>query len=397
MAETIPELRAGDNFEYLIAKSIVNLTMPAQKRVAVLRGFGGLAESEILIDSMQTVFGEVFGKRVQVVTTSVDDKCQLTEKADALVILNIQQTLTPCAQYAIEQAVFRGTALAIFQSPAQGDPLQPDQPRFNVDSGLNAILKDAGLRLNADLVLDRQHNIVGTQYTGDSAIPVSLPALAIVTDLDRTSPITQNISALVMPFSGTIGIDDAQITSNGAEITKLAVSSTESVTRPSGGDIQADALQKPRNDEIPGPHVIVVALQTAQHSQFGRDSLPPQALADDFTESTARARYLVVPDGEMLFANKLTGYTDEFARLGIHLFVNGIEWLIQDDALIEIRNRALPRMFQNPDAQTRKRIILLNVVGIPCLVLAVFAGLRIARRIRQRKIRRSYHEFSDKT
>ena len=60
-AETIPELRANDNLEYLIAKSIVNLTAPEKKTVGILTGFGGLAESPILRDSMAEVFNEVFG------------------------------------------------------------------------------------------------------------------------------------------------------------------------------------------------------------------------------------------------------------------------------------------------------------------------------------------------
>ena len=389
-AETIPELRATDNFEYLIAKSIVNLTAPAQKSVAVLNGFGGLAESNILVESMQTVFAEVFGKRVSVTTAGITDNCTLSTPADALVVLNISRELTPCARYAIEQAVFHGTSLAVFQNPTQGDLLQPDQPRFNIDTKLNEILENAGVQLNADLLLDRTHNIVGTQFTEDSKVPVSLPALPIITALDKSNPITQNLSAIVMPFSGTLSIDDARIASNHAEISRLAISSSSAVARPSGGDIQIEALQSPRTDEIPGPHTLIVALQTPQRSHFTRDTLPPGADAQNFTNSTNRARYLIVPTGDFLFSNKLIGYSDEFARLGIHLFVNGIEWLIQDDALIEIRNRTLPQMFTNPASDVRKRIILLNVAGVPCLVLICFAALRCMRRRRRTKIRRQF-------
>ncbi len=394
MAETIPELRSTDNFEYLIAKSIVNLTAPSQKSVAVLNGFGGLAESNILIESMQTVFAEVFGKRVSVKTVDITDNCSLSSPANALVVLNVSRELTPCALYAIEQAVFGGTALAIFQNPAQGDLLQPDQPRFNIDSKLNEILKNAGVQLNADLLLDRTHNIVGTQFTEDSKVPVSLPALPIITTLDKSNPITQNLTAIVMPFSGTLSIDESRIASNHADLSRLAISDSSAVTRPSGGDIHIEALQKPRPDEIPGPHTLIVALQTPQRSHFTRDTLPANADAQNFAESTNRARYLIVPTGDFLFSNSLIGYSDEFARLGIHLFVNGIEWLIQDDALIEIRNRTLPQMFTNPTPDARKRIILLNVAGVPCLVLLCFAALRFMRRRRRAKIRRQFENNS---
>ena len=258
------------------------------------------------------------------------------------------------------------------------------------EKDFNEILENAGVQLNADLLLDRTHNIVGTQFTEDSKVPVSLPALPIITALDKSNPITQNLSAIVMPFSGTLSIDDASIASNHAEISRLAISSSSAVARPSGGDIQIEALQSPRTDEIPGPHTLIVALQTPQRSHFTRDTLPPGADAQNFTDSTNRARYLIVPTGDFLFSNKLIGYSDEFARLGIHLFVNGIEWLIQDDALIEIRNRTLPQMFTNPTSDVRKRIILLNVAGVPCLVLICFAALRCMRRRRRTKIRRQF-------
>jgi ABC-2 type transport system permease protein len=395
MAETLPELRSTDNLEYLIAKSIVNLTAPSHKTVSVLTGFGGLAESNILIETMQTMFEEVFGKHVSVQTAKINDNCTFSDHSDALVILNINKTLSSCAQYAIEQAAFHGTALAIFQSPAQGDLLQPDQPRFNVDAGLNPILENAGIQLNADLLLDRVHNIVGTQFTEDSSVPVSQPALPILTELDKTHPITQNLSAIVVPFGGTLTIDDDVIANNHGNLSLLAVSSPQSVTRPSGGDVYIEALKKSRDNEVPGPHKVIVALQTPQKSHFTEHTLPDAAITEQFTKSTERARYLIVPSGEILFSNKLIGYPDELAHLGIHLFVNGIEWLVQDDALIKIRNRALPQMFSVPSADVRKRIIWMNVVGVPVLVLLCFGIIRFIRRYRQKRIRRMFEKRAD--
>ncbi len=390
-AETIPELRSGDNLEYLIAKSIVNLTSPEQKTVGVLKGFGGLAESQILIDSMNDVFSEVFGKRVHAEGIKVDEKCSLTPRPDALVLLNIQEKLTPCAQYAIEQASFAGTALAILQSPTQGDYIQPDQPRINLETNLNELLANTGVQFKADLLLDRTHNLVGTQFTEDEAIQVSLPALPIITDLDKTHPITQNLSAIVLPFSGTLQVDAAKIKEQDGQITRLATSSPESVTRPSGGDIMIDALQKPRESEIPGPHDLIVTLQTPQISRFA-EQIPSSANATQFIPIAKDVRYLVIPDGEFLFVNKIIGYTDEFARFGIHLFVNSTEWLIQDTGLIEIRNRALPQMVQVPDADKRKHIIWINVIGVPAIVLICMCVIRILRKRRQTKIRNHYFQ-----
>ncbi|MBR4985628.1 MAG: Gldg family protein [Proteobacteria bacterium] len=388
-AETIPELRSNDNFEYLIAKSIVNLTEPAQKKVGILTGFGGLAESPILRDSMADVYHEVFGKRIEVTTVKVTETCTLEPRTDELLILNIQEKLDDCARYALEQAAFSGTSLAILQSPTQGDYRQPDQPRINVETDINLLLQNTGIQLTHDLLLDRTHNLVGTQFTEDNQIPVSLPALPIITQIDKTHPITQNLSALVLPFSGTLQIDQDQIRANTADLQILAMSAPEAVTRPSGGDIAVDALQKPRPDEKNGPFPLIAAIQTRATSAF-KDKIPAKADTTQWIDHADHVRMLIIPNGEFLFTNKIIGYSDTFAKFGIHLFVNATEWLVQDNALIQIRNRALPQLLKTPDAQTQKRIIWINVLGIPALVLLLMFCLSRLRRLRQIKIKKQF-------
>lgn len=410
-AETTTEIRATDNIEYLLAKSIVNLTAPEKKTVGILTDFGGLAQSPILVDSMREVFAEVFGQRVSVVGVRVDETCTIALpekrqnapangadkdtpfKLDALVLLNINKELTPCAQYAIEQTTLGGTSIAILQSPTHGDYRQPDQPRVNVDVGINALLRGTGISLAQTLLLDREHNLTGTQFTEDDAINVSLPALPIITTLNKTHPMTQNLTALVFPFSGTIDIDKTKL-SPSAQLDVLASSDGDSVTRPSGGDIDVTALERPRSDEVQGPHIVAVALQTPLSSQFN-GALPDGADKRTFISNTDHARFFIVSNGEFLFTNKITGYTDAFAKLGIHLFVNATEWLIQDEALMKIRNRSLPQMVQKPDTTTQNRIIQINVIGVPALVLILMALLRIKRRRHVGSIKRLYQRNAD--
>ena len=129
---------------------------------------------------MAEVFAEVFGKRVTVETTKVEDACKLSFRPDVLILLNITEPLTECAQYAIEQATVRGTSIHILQSPTHGDYRQPDQPRVNIDAKINDLLKNTGVQLNADLLLDRTHNLIGTQFTEDNQVAVSLPALPVM-------------------------------------------------------------------------------------------------------------------------------------------------------------------------------------------------------------------------
>ncbi len=389
-AETVPEIRSTDNLEYLLAKSIVSLTRPSSKTVGLLTGFGGLAGHEILQTSMSDVFREVFGPRIGLKMVTVDEKtCRLSEKTDAVLMLNLDKPLTPCAQYALEQASLGGTALGIFQSPTLGDYMQPDQPRMNVEPGLESLLAPLGVSLPKTLLLDRSHNLVGVQFTEKEQIPVSLPALPILRDFDRMNTITQGLTALVFPFSGTIGLDEAVLEQHQARVSILARSSAEAVTRPSGGDISWDALSTPKAGEVPGPHVVAITMQTP----ISQTLHAPDGIGKDREHtSNPEARYLIVANGELLFTNKIIGYTDQFAQFGIHLFVNGVEWLVQDDALIDIRNRAVPPVMTPPDAAVQRSIIRTNVVWVPFAVFLLMLAVRGFRRWRIERIRKRYSD-----
>ncbi len=387
-AETIPEIRSTDNLEYLLAKTIVNLTRPASKTVGLLTGFGGLGEAEILQTSMGEVFNEVYGSRIALKPVHVDEKtCLLSDKTDALILLNLEKTLTPCAQYALEQASLGGTSLGVLQSPTLGDYMQPDQPRIAVDSGLNPVLAQTGVTLQNTLLLDRTHNLVGTQFTEDDQLPVSLPALPILRDFDRSHSITQNLTALVFPFSGTVSLDAATLSAHHARTSILAQSAVEAVTRQAGGDIQWDSLSVPRDAEVPGPHVVALALQTPLDQSI---DLPGSRTNPAELKHNDDARYLIIANGEFLFTNKIIGYTDQFAKYGIHFFVNAIEWLVQDEALIDIRNRTVPPVMTPPDAETQKSIIRINVVYVPIAVCLIMLAIRGARRWRIERLRKKY-------
>ena len=389
-AETIPEIRATDNLEYLLAKSIANLTAPKIKTVALIINRGGLAQSPILQHSMAEVFAEVFGKRIQLTTTHITEDCTLSTQADALLLLDITTALSSCDQFALEQAILQGQALAILQSPSQADYRQPDQPRIPFEPNLNPILPD-GVRLNSDLLLDRTHNLVGRHFTQDNDLPVSLPALPILRDFDRTTPITQNLTALVFPFSGTLSIDENILQNQGADVSILVQSAQTAATRPAGGDIAHDTLNTPKDHEIPGPHPLAIALQTPYNATT---TVHPVHHTPAPLTHTPSARFLIIANGEFLFANKIIGYSDDFAKYGIHLFINAIEWLVQDEALTQIRNRAVPPLLTPPDADTQSRIIKLNVIGVPILVLLLMLLLRLLRIRHARAIQKRFSRGS---
>ncbi|MGI5829823.1 MAG: Gldg family protein [Bradymonadia bacterium] len=389
-AEVVPEIRASDMPEYLITKSILNLSSEKPKIIGVLNGYGGMGEQEIFLDSSRELFNEVYGNLIELQSVNVNEDCSLSKPVDALLILNIQKKLDACAKYAIDQAIMHNSALAVYQSPSAGDPFQPDQPRIPVDAGLNTLLNSYGFKLNSDLVLDRVNNLVGKQITQDGAVSVSLPALPILSRIHKQSSITQNLRALVFPFTGSIEIDPELHDTPTLELIELVQSSDDAVARPAGGDISVESLNRTRPDEVAGPFTLALAAKLPLKSHFAKTEKPRTAKSDAFIAQNDAARLLLVSCGDFLFSQQHIGYSDELARYGVHFFVNSMDWLAQDEALTEIRNRELPTLLTKIDEKTKNNIIRLNIFAVPALVLCIILSIRLLDFLRRRRIRKQY-------
>ena len=58
-------------------------------------------------------------------------------------------------------------------------------------------------------------------------------------------------------------------------------------------------------------------------------------------------RIVVVGNGDFMFPNQQTGYGRQYSGLGALMLLNMVDWLVQDEALVSIRSKGVPRVLKD--------------------------------------------------
>ncbi len=301
----------------------------------------------------------------------------IPEDLDTLLVVAPRAPLTPAEVVHLDQHLMRGGTLLLWLSSAWPD-FGAGAPRA-VDHGLSSWLGHHGVRLNRDLVVDRDHTEqmvvpVDVEGLGRQLVRLSYPLAVTTTNLDRTRRPVRDLPRLVLPFTSTLELQDPLPGDVTGEVWARTMPQAAAIR---GLDtLDPRALRQPLEGERPGAHPVVVALAgrfvavTAASPPPPRtdpeaEPFDPEALLD-LSEPT---RLVVVASGDALANN-------------VDLALNALDWLADDPALIDVRARsgAEPPMAPPPRAAALRAKLL--VVGAPLAVLALVAGLVRARRRR---------------
>ncbi len=78
--------------------------------------------------------------------------------------------------------------------------------------------------------------------------------------------------------------------------------------------------------------------------------------------------------------------------MGVRFFLNTMDWMVQDESLIRIRNKGLPRLLAPVDETTTRWLQVANIGGVP--VGFVFFGVLWwgRQRARRARIRRRFED-----
>lgn len=398
--EVIRDLRTTgnpetDNFEYEFTKSLLNLQDIEPRIVAFLAGFGGPAASPQFVQGVQPVFEQLYGNLIEleVVDLSVD-RPAIAENIGALVILNIEQPVTDAAKFAIDQFVQRGGSVGWFQSASvpdqqlrqqlmqqMGGQGQIPDIRKPADTGLVDLFTKYGIEYRGDLVLDRQNALaLGFVMTQRGLARVSHPATFLIDKIDRSLPFTANIAALAMPAPSSLDIRPEVRDLDTLEVYEIAKTADASVRRLSPPtSMSYQEFLEPAEGEQPGPFVVAAAVQGDVPSFFADKPVPPGFTEEDVVKSASPARVLVVGSGEFFQPRPDVGFSEQLAGMGGQFLLSSIEWLVQDNALTQIRGKNMPRLIGEVPRDQQRRLQFLNIALVPLMFLAVGSVVRIYR------------------
>ena len=345
--ETIPVVQRTEDLEYRLISFVRSLTNTDKPVV-------GLVEASPPTGAQGTTYSllrQGLEQNYEVRDVSIADSADISEDVDVLLLLG-----TPFLLDSVQTPRFRAFLERGGGALVMANGMEIQQQGFMASArpvGWNALLAPYGVSIRLDMVYDLASNERVQMPVPGGRLLVSYPfwVRALST---RESVVNQDVESALFPWVSSID------TSNAAPgtVTPLFVTSR------AAGVESGRAFISPQRD-------------------FPNDSLAQRLVAvlvnplaaDSAVE--VRGRVVVVGNHEFLMDRNA-----QPAPEGLMFALNAIDWLAQDDALIQIRSkdRRPPPLVLEGDFK-RDFIKYGNLIGIP-LLLVVFAGLRLWRRRR---------------
>ena len=302
------------------------------------------------------------------------------EDIDALLIMGPQQPVPPRAQYQLDQYLLSGRPLGVFVSS-----MRPDfrtMRAIPIRHELNGLLGHYGVQLNKDALIDRKRNesFPVPVVTGDQMrnVSVNYPLIPNTMNIHRNHPIVNKLDRAILPFAATLSLSDEL--PPGLEGTVLISSADTGSSISSLRYVHPDVFKNPTPGEVAGPHDVAVALAGRFSSYFANRPVPPPIgmapddprFKPDPTETIldgAPSRLVVVSSTDFVANNQ-------------PFILNAVDWMLDDNALLEIRNKLSASHMMEPPEESQRWIWRVSLVLFPLALLGLLGLLMwwLARR-----------------
>lgn len=394
-AETVN--RSVNNLEYEMASSIRQITSPSKPRVAFLEGQGELGK--LAVQDLTNALSEDYDVsrirldgKIDALSDKLDGVKYRINKFEAIIIAKPDSLFAEKDRFIIDQFIMNGgkALWAVDAMDPHLDSLRANQ--FSIatplDLGLDQLLFAYGVRINKDLLLDKQCAPIPiyTRPYGDQPKlelrPFPFEPLVVASG---NNPIVNNIDPVHLKLCSsidTIGLDSAHSTI--LLTTSRYTRVLRNPVRISLAVVDLD-LGLERNNTPYRP--VAVLTQGKFRSAFaGRLAMPDSVLkAIGYREWSHRTAQVFVSDGDAI-ANPVNLADGTFYPLGYEkgagakvfgnreFFINAMNYLLNDKSLISIRSRAIRLHQLDPHVieADRAKIQTANVV-LPIL-LALLGG-----------------------
>jgi gliding-associated putative ABC transporter substrate-binding component GldG len=366
--ETLPVVQNLSSLEYDLSSAIKRLTQRSKKRIGYTTGHG-----EPALTQLQRANQELSQQYEMTTVDLAAANASVPDDLAALLVISPTTKFADTAQYALDQYVMRGGKVAFLLNKMSAN--LNSQYRFAqpVDLGLEDLLENYGLRINGDLVRDKQcANISVVQQQGPFQIQSQVPFVLLpnVSDFNKSNAIVKDLQNLIFYFVSSV--DTSLASGKGLRAEVLARSSKGSGRQI--GFAMIDPFQKPQAGDFAESRIPLAALVEGSFKSYftGKPMAP--------TVSTSpETRIQLVGDGDFM--------KDEFLsnKSNLTFFQNIADYLADDAGLITIRSKNVnvPPLEQIDDG-AKKLWKYLNLFAPPLLIIG-YGLFRWRRRISLRK------------
>jgi ABC-2 type transport system permease protein len=357
--EVIPVVQGTSNLEYELTSAILKVASSEPKVVGFFVGDRSLSGDpyEVVRRSLQ--------KQYEVTTVSVKDGGMIPPEVNTLVVAR-PLGLGEWDNFAIDQFVMRGGRVLFL---VDGTTIPEEGPLVAVPAktGVDSLLASYGLKVNPDLVVDRQCGSA-TFSTGffRYTLPYVLWPLVNKAGFSQESPITNRLERAVFPWVSSIDlVGDPEAL---GQIQVLVRSSQQSWTETERLDLNPQRNFSPGTPV--GPRNLAVLLGGSFQSFFSERATPEPADTMEAWEGTRldkspETQIIVVGGSRFIQSDYLSQYPENAT-----LFLNAVDWLTLGESLIGIRSRVVTaRPLEEISESGKSSVRFAATFGIPILLI----------------------------
>jgi gliding-associated putative ABC transporter substrate-binding component GldG len=296
------------------------------------------------------------------------------------VILGPKKKFSEWEKYGLDQFLMKGGRLAFLLNHVDVDLEQGFAA--TQDLGLDDFLANYGVIIDDDLVTDWQcSRIAVTQQRGTYSVSniIDYPYFPTARTFDQNSLIVQDLETVTFNFVSSL--DSSEAAPRDLRFDPIVWTSDVSGIQKAPFDINP-YRQFNRGDFASGPQIVAATVQGKFKSYYANWDQSRIENEIGFVESTRtespETRLAVVGDADFALDLNLRGNDN------LSFFLNLVDWLSQDEALIAIRSKEVTsRPLDEVSSGAKKLIKYGNTLGLPVLVV-IFGVLRwqIRKRVR---------------
>lgn len=392
----------NENLGYLVSNGTLSLdAMPGQPNTGALRSFPTLVADSYSL------------KRIELQSDTIQ------ESLPSLIIARPTEPFSDYELYQIDQALMRGTNLALFLDSFKESGPGDRQPAFQgpsfqpFDSGLEKLLATYGVTITPSMVLDKNcYKQRLPSDMGGGERPIYFAPLIKSTNINLDLPFMENIRGLIALKMSPLVIDKERLEQNGLSGTRLFSSSDQS------WEMQDRILLDPRMigsppDEDLRAFPLAYILEGEFPSHFAGQPIPerpapPEAETEAATETPAAmdlsgiestsnrrdksvpAKILVVGSAELIQDSVL----EADGRTPNSMFIMNMIDYLNDRVDVAVMRSKEQRFnpLEDPTPATRTMTKAFNIVGLPILVVLFGGVVWLRRNARKKRIQAMFQE-----
>jgi gliding-associated putative ABC transporter substrate-binding component GldG len=359
--ETIPVVQNLGSLEYDLSSALKRLTTTRKKKIGYSTGH---QEPE---PSVYQQAANMVTAQYELVPVDLSGGTPVPPEIEALLVISPQTRFADSSKYAIDQYLMRGGRIAFLLNKYSGNL----QSRFAqaVETGLDDMLGQYGIRVNADLVRDAQcAPVTVMQQQGmfrfQSQVP--FPLIPTASNFNRDHIVVKDLETVLFFFVSSVDTSLAGAKNIRANV--LVRSSQQSGKQT--GFIVIDPFRRLTPADLQEQHLPLAAVFEGAFTSFFADKEPKAALT-----AGAESRILVVGDGDFMKDDYLG------SRDNVVFFANIVDYLADDAGLITIRSKNLAQPPLEPVEDGTKRLLKYANLFLPSLLVIGYGLFRWRRRV----------------